>query len=93
MFNKFHCSILAVCPIHLSDMNRRVALLVHLLLPGDKEVCNDRSLSDLTFSYNMSVLKIINIKYCLTGVLVVTMIMVRATKSGFFQIFKTLPAF
>lgn len=38
MFNKFHCSILAICPIYFNDMNRRVALLVHLLLPGDEEV-------------------------------------------------------
>ncbi|XP_015760384.1 PREDICTED: uncharacterized calcium-binding protein At1g02270-like [Acropora digitifera] len=38
MFNKFHCSILAICPIYFNDMNRRVALLVHLLLPGDEEM-------------------------------------------------------
>ncbi|XP_074615760.1 uncharacterized protein LOC141875164 isoform X1 [Acropora palmata] len=31
-------NILAICPIYFNDMNRRVALLVHLLLPGDEEV-------------------------------------------------------
>lgn len=31
-------NIMAVSPIHFNDMNRRVALLVHLLLPEDGEV-------------------------------------------------------
>ena len=48
--------------------------------------CNSRRLCDLTFSYNTSVLKITNVNYCFIGVLVVTMIMVRPTEGGFFQI-------
>lgn len=31
-------NILAISPIHFNDMNRRVALLVHLLLPEEEEV-------------------------------------------------------
>ena len=34
----FFCSILSICPIRFNDMNRRVALLVHLLLPNEQEV-------------------------------------------------------
>ncbi|PFX34874.1 putative calcium-binding protein [Stylophora pistillata] len=30
-------SILSICPIRFNDMNRRVALLVHLLLPNEQE--------------------------------------------------------
>lgn len=45
------------------------------------------SVSDLSFSYNTSVLKIINVNYCFTGVLVVTMIMVRPNEKGFFSTF------
>lgn len=31
-------NILSICPIRFNDMNRRVALLVHLLLPNEQEV-------------------------------------------------------
>ncbi|XP_058963537.2 uncharacterized protein [Pocillopora verrucosa] len=31
-------SILSICPIRFNDMNRRVALLVHLLLPNEQEI-------------------------------------------------------
>ena len=35
--SSFH-SILSINPIHFNDMNRRVALLLHLLLPEEEEV-------------------------------------------------------
>jgi len=41
-------SILAINHIHFNDMNRRVALLVHLLLPEEEEVFTFLSL--YTFS-------------------------------------------
>ena len=34
----FFYSILSISPIRFNDMNRRVALLVHLLLPEEHEV-------------------------------------------------------